>query len=170
VDLFQKSSVICLARSIVMAGFRLTEWIAASPETIFAYITNVDNYKTIIPSVQEAAQITDGPVGLGTRFRETRLMNGSPATTELAVTTFEPPRHYAATSVVSGVTSTYHYTFTPENAGTRVNLTAEVTAAGLRKVILPVVVGILKKEDGAHLSHLKRAVEASTATPLAHPH
>lgn len=142
-----------------MAGFTATEWIAAPPETIFAVVGDVNYFPEVLPSVQHAEQVTDGPLGLGTRFRETRMINGREATAEIEVTTYEPPRRYAATSTQGGITATYHYLFTPENNGTRVDLQAEVNANGLRKLMLPLVVGFMKKEDGNHLTHLKQVVE-----------
>ena len=43
--------------------------------------------------------------------------------------------------------------------GTRVELVCEVKAGGLKKLMLPLVVSILKKEDGDHLQRLKKALE-----------
>jgi len=43
--------------------------------------------------------------------------------------------------------------------GTRIDLTCTVSARGLKKAIVPVVVNILKKEDGDHLQQLKSAME-----------
>ncbi|MEZ4729778.1 MAG: SRPBCC family protein [Caldilineaceae bacterium] len=149
-----------------MAEFSATEWIAASPEEVFAFIGDVNHFAEVMSNVVRSAQITAGPVGLGTRFRETRLIQGREATAEIEVTGYEPPRRYAATSVANGITVTYHYTFTPEKAGTRVTLHAEATAGGLKKLVLPLVISFMKREDGDHLQQLKAAVERHTAVPV----
>lgn len=146
-----------------MAGFFATAWIAATPEVVFAFIGDVNHFSEVMSNVVRSEQITDGPVGLGTRFRETRLIQGREATAEIEVTGYEPPRHYSATSVTNGITVTYHYTFTPEKAGTRVNLQAEATTSGLKKLMLPLVISFMKKADGDHLQQLKAAVERHMA-------
>jgi hypothetical protein len=53
----------------------------------------------------------------------------------------------------------YRYIFQPERDGTRVNLVCEIRAGGLKKLMLPLVASILKKEDGDHLQRLKMALE-----------
>jgi hypothetical protein len=58
-----------------------------------------------------------------------------------------------------GIETVYRYTFHPEENGTRVDLVCEVKGSGAKKLIVPVVVSVLKKEDGDHLKRLKQALE-----------
>lgn len=143
-----------------MAGFESTEWIARAPEEVFGFLTDTANAPRVVPSVVRVEKLTDGPVGAGTRYRETRLMKGKEAQAELEVTAHEPPAHYAVRNVTSGVETEYDYRLSRERDGTRVDLAAVVRAGGLKKAIAPVVVSILKKEDGDHLQRLKAALEA----------
>ena len=143
----------------MMAGFNATEWIAKPPQEVFEYTIDIDNAALILSNVTHAEMISNGAVGLGSRFRETRTMNGRATTSELEVTTFEPPHQYAATLEQSGIYATYLYTFRPEKNGTRVNLSAKVSANGVKKLMLPIVVSFMKKADGDHLQRLKHAVE-----------
>lgn len=69
------------------------------------------------------------------------------------------PNVYAMRNVTSGIETVYRYTLQPEKDGTRINLVCEIKAAGIRKLMLPVVAIILKKEDGAHLQRLKQVME-----------
>lgn len=112
-----------------------------------------------MPSVVKVEKLTEGPVAIGTRYRETRLMNKKEAQAELEVSGYEPPGHFAMRNVTSGIETTYDYRLSAERDGTRVNLAAEVRAGGLKKAMVPVVVAILKKEDGDHLPRLKAALE-----------
>lgn len=143
-----------------MAGFEQTEWIARPPAAVFQFITDTRNAPRVMPSVQRLEAVTDGPVGAGTRYRETRLVNGKEAQAELEVTGFEPPERYAVRNVTDGIETVYTYRFQPERAGTRVTLECVVSAAGLKKLMVPMVVAVLKREDGDHLARLKAAVEA----------
>ena len=53
----------------------------------------------------------------------------------------------------------YRYNFQPERDGTRIDLVCELKASGIKKLILPVVASILKKEDGDHLQGVKKVLE-----------
>lgn len=144
-----------------MAGFELSEWINAAPERVFAVMSDPARAPEVVKGVKQMEKLTDGPVGTGTRFRETRVVNGKEAQAELTVTAHEPPRYYAVSTEQSGITVTYTYTLAPENGGTRVQLQASITGGGLKKVMLPVVASIMKREDGNHLENLKTAVEST---------
>jgi len=142
-----------------MAGFNLSEWISRSPKEVFDFIITSDNAPKVVQSVKSMVKLTEGPARLGTRYRETRLMNGREQHAELEVVAYEPNHRYAMKNVTGGIEIVYRYTFHPEADGTRVDLVCEVKAGGLKKLMLPMVVSILKKEDGDHLQRLKKALE-----------
>src|SRR5687768_14812013 len=142
-----------------MAGFDLNEWISRSPKEVFDFITSSDNAPKVVQSVKSMVKLTEGPVRVGTRYRETRLMAGKEQHAELEVVAYEPNQKYAMKNVTDGIETVYRYTFHPEADGTRVDLVCEVQAGGLKKLMLPMVVSILKKEDGDHLQRLKKALE-----------
>lgn len=142
-----------------MAGFEMSEWIARPREDVFQFIANPDNAPKVVDSVIRMEQLSEGMLGIGTRYRETRLMRGKEQQTELEVVGYEPVRFYAMRNVTQGIETIYTYTFIPEQNGTQVHLVCEVKASGLKKVMTPVVAGILKKEDGDHLQRLKMAIE-----------
>jgi hypothetical protein len=141
-----------------MAGFELTEWIDRKPEEVFEFITDPGNAPKINEGIKEMVQLTDGPRGEGTRFREKRVMNGKEAEAELEVFRYLPPRYYGVSNEQEGIQVTYLYTLTPERGGTNVHLECTVQAKGLRRALVGIVAGILKKEDGTHLHRLKLAV------------
>ncbi len=144
-----------------MAGFEMSERIACSPTEVFDFITASENAPRVVPSVKGMVKLTEGLVGVGTRYRETRLMNGKEAHAELEVVEYEPGRRYAVKNLTEGIETVYRYTFhpEPEGGGTRVDLICELKAGGLKKLMLPMVASILKREDGDHLQRLKQALE-----------
>jgi uncharacterized protein YndB with AHSA1/START domain len=142
-----------------MAGFEMSERIARSPREVFDFITASDNAPRVVPSVKSMVKLTEGPVGVGTRYRETRLMNGKEAQAELDVVEYEPGQKYAMRNLTEGIETVYRYTFHPDAGGTRVDLVCELKASGIKKLMLPLVASILKKEDGSHLQRLKKALE-----------
>lgn len=143
-----------------MSGFEMNEWIARTPKEVFDFITASENAPKVASSIVRMVKLTEGNIGVGTRYRETRLMNGKEHSTELEVTAYEPSQRYAMKNSTEGVETVYHYIFQPEKDGTRVNLVCEIKANGIKKLMVPLVASILKKEDGDHLQRLKRAMEA----------
>ena len=142
-----------------MAGFEMSAWISRPPKDVFDFITTSDNAPKVVQSVKSMVKLTEGPVRVGTRYRETRLMNGKEQHAELEVVAYEPNQKYAMKNVTEGIETVYSYAFHPEGDGTRVHLACEVKSSGLKKLMLPMVTSILKKEDGDHLQRLKNALE-----------
>jgi uncharacterized protein YndB with AHSA1/START domain len=143
-----------------MSGFTMTEWIPRAPQEVFDFVTTPDNAPRVVPSVTRVVPLTGGPVGVGTRFRETRLVRGKEQHAELEVTAYRPHESYAVANATQGIETVYRYSFRPEGPGTRVDLVCEVSASGAKRLMVPVVVAVLRREDGRHLQEVKRALEA----------
>ena len=143
-----------------MSGFEMNEWIARTPKEVFDFITASENAPKVTSSIVSMVKLTEGIVGVGTRYRETRLMNGKEHSTELEVVAYEPDQRYAMKNLTEGIETIYYYSFQPEKDGTRIGLVCEVKASGVKKLMIPLVTSILKKEDGDHLQRLKQAMEA----------
>ena len=142
-----------------MTGFNMSEWVARPPKDVFDFITASDNAPKIVQSVSSMVKLTEGPARVGTRYRETRLMNGKEQQAELEIVEFEPTHKYAMQNVTEGIETVYRYNFRPERDGTRIDLVCEVKAKGIKKLMLPLVASILKKEDGDHLQRVKKVLE-----------
>jgi hypothetical protein len=143
-----------------MAGFTLSEWVNESPAEVMAFAVDPGNAPKVIKNVVKMEQVSPGPLQVGTVYRETRMMNGRPATTDLKVTAYDKASgKYSVTAEQKGLSATYHYTFQPERSGTRINLVCETTGRGLMKLMTPLFARFMKKEDGDHLRNLKAAIE-----------
>lgn len=142
-----------------MSGFNMNEWIARTPKEVFDFITASENAPKVAPNIKSMVKLTEGTVGVGTRYRETRLMNGKEAQAELEIVDFEPGQRYAMKNATEGIETVYRYTFHSEKNGTRIDLVCELNASGVKKLMLPMVASILKKEDGDHLQRLKKVME-----------
>ena len=142
-----------------MTGFNMSEWVARPPKEVFDFITASENAPKIVQSVTGMVKLTEGAPRVGTRYRETRLMHGKEQHAELEIVEFEPARRYAVQNVTSGIETVYRYNIQPEKDGTRIDLICEVKAKGIKKLMLPLVAAILKKEDGDHLQRVKKVLE-----------
>lgn len=143
-----------------MSGFEMSEWIACPPKRVFEFISDSNNAPKIVPSVKSMVKLTDGPSKVGTRYRETRLMHGKEQHTELEVKEYVEPAIYAMQNVTDGIETVYRYKLRPERDGTHIDLVCEVKTGGIKKLMLPLIASILKKEDGEHLQRLKQVLEA----------
>ena len=144
-----------------MHGFEFSEHIARTPQEVFAVISNPTEATKFLENITESKQLTDGPIGVGTTFRETRVVNGKSASTDLLVTEYEPYTRMGISAEAEGITVLYRYELSPEGAGARLKWVCELEAGGLRKMMLPMVAAIMKKEDGDHLQRLKRYLETA---------
>ncbi len=55
---------------------------------VFRTVSDISNFSKALPHIVKVEFLSDVKSGLGTRFRETRLMQGKEAATELEVTEF----------------------------------------------------------------------------------
>lgn len=145
-----------------MKAFQFTETIAASQEEVFRVISNPTTAREYLDSITESIKISDGPIGPGSVIRETRTVNGKLLTADLAITTFVAPSRVGVTAEAEGVLATYVYDLEPTPKGTHVRWACELEAEGLRRMFLPIMAALMKREDGDHLTRLKDYIEGST--------
>ncbi|MCU1516286.1 MAG: hypothetical protein JWQ75_1007 [Pseudarthrobacter sp.] len=142
-----------------MNGFEFTEHIERSPQEVFEVISNPAEATKFLDNIKECRKLSDGPIAVGTTFRETRVMGGKEASTDLLVDAYEPNTHVGISAEAEGIKVAYNYRLSPEDNGTRLTWACELEAGGLRRMMLPMVAAIMKKEDGKHLLQLKAYLE-----------
>lgn len=69
-----------------MKSFRVTRTIDAPVERVFRAITDPEQFSRAVPDIVKVEHLSGARSGVGTRFRETRLMNGREMATELEIT------------------------------------------------------------------------------------
>ena len=145
--------------------------IDAPVELVFDRCTDLHSWADTITAIQKIEVLTEGPVGVGTRFRETRKMFGREATEEMEYLEFERPSGYLLGAESNGCR--YRTRFRLEAVGdaqSRTKLTFEFQAeplnlfakimAFLMKPMLKKVVGEVKKD----LDDVKRVCEGAGAS------
>lgn len=142
-----------------MNGFEFSEHIARSPREVFAVISNPSEATRFLDNIKESRKLTEGPIAVGTVFRETRVVGGKEASADLLVNAYRPDTHVGISTEAEGITVDYQYRLSPEGEGTRLTWSCELEAHGLRRMMLPMVAAIMKKEDGDHLQRLKTYLE-----------
>jgi carbon monoxide dehydrogenase subunit G len=142
-----------------------SEHINAPVEKVFAVASDVEHAPEVISAITKMEVLTDGPVGVGTRFRETRVMFGKEAMEEMEFSVFDPPRSYTLVADSHGCHYVSTFRFTPEGAGTRVDFefTGDAHSFGAKvmsAVMGPLMKGTMRKMLAKDLGELKRSIEA----------
>lgn len=147
-----------------MYGLKVTERIAASPERVFGLATDLAGAPQRVEGIDSVELLTDGPFGVGTRWRETRTMMGKSATEEMWITAFEPDRSYTAEAESCGCHYTSVLTCEPDGEGTLLTFTFDgqplTLACRLMAPIGWLMKGQVRKMLAADLADLRRAAEA----------
>lgn len=142
-----------------MAAFSDEVVIPKSKDEVFAFATNFDNSTKVMPNVVKIEKLTEGPVGVGTQFKETREIRGKEASAVIEIVDFQPNDRYSVKSELEGLETIYHYTFNEQGEETKVHFDCEIKASTFKmKLVKPLFKIIMKKEDGDHLKHLKDAM------------
>lgn len=73
-----------------MKSIRVSIPILARSEAVFRVASDIAHMDQVIPEITKIEILTDGPVGVGTRFSETRLVSKKLHTEELVIVELDP--------------------------------------------------------------------------------
>ncbi len=107
-------------------------------EQVFTYLTDVQNQKSLNPSITEV--VTDGPMAVGSHYKIKMTVMGRAFESENEVVALEPNTCFAVKTLAkppaSPVTNTY--TLEPEGAGTKLHLSMDATVMpGTEGLVVP---------------------------------
>lgn len=141
--------------------FQLRLDIAASPATVFAFVSDF----TTTPEWYSAVHRVDcigGTGGLGTRYEVHRQLPGGSAHNEVEITGYESGREVTFSSISGPTPFAYRYIVEPRDAATRLTLEGTIGAAGLTgpaALLGPVAERFFKRGMRANLDVLARILE-----------
>lgn len=101
-----------------MKSVSITKHIAAPCEAVFARAADFPRAAEHVRGITRVEMLTEGPVGMGTRFRETRVMFGREASEVMEVTAFEPSKRYVVEAESCGCHYRSEFRFKPSGNGT----------------------------------------------------
>lgn len=91
--------------------------IAAPVERVWEAMTDIEGSPGVIAGIERVEVLSEGPFGVGTRWRETRRIFGKEATEELYVTAAEATWRYVVESDSRGVHYVSEFTLTSDQDG-----------------------------------------------------
>src|SRR5688572_1351363 len=113
-------------------------------EQVFAFLADTRKLPTWQSNLIESAPLTDGPLGVGTHFREVRRLGRRPTEIRAAVTVFEPNRRFEIETVTEPHV-TVSYALEAKNGGTRLRYTFVMLTRRLMRILEPLVAGSIKR-------------------------
>ena len=102
--------------------------IAAPVERVFETLADIRNFKKAIPHIIDIEFLGDKRKGVGTRFRETRMIKGRRSTTKLEITDYRENDRLRIVTDSHGTIWDSVWAFTPVAGGTRLTLTIDAKA------------------------------------------
>jgi carbon monoxide dehydrogenase subunit G len=139
--------------------------IPADLETVYAIFTDLENMEQRIEGIDTIEMITDGPIGVGTRFKETRTMMNRSETQEMEITAIEPNHSFTLSSEACGCVYTIVHRFKSIGSATMVELDFEGRPLTFTaKLFTPLswcMIGFTKKMLDKDLSDLKKYIESN---------
>lgn len=98
----------------------------ADVETSFGALTDIQHMAGFVTFVDNVEMLTMGPVGVGTRWRETRTPVSRPVSHEMHMTAYDPPHRFAVETTAHGTLHRTTYELEPiDSGGTQVRVTFE---------------------------------------------
>jgi uncharacterized membrane protein len=144
--------------------------IEAPREDVFATLADIPSSPEFISGVETVEMLTEGPVGQGTRWKETRALMGKQAAETLEISAFNPPESYEVSCLSCG--ALYVAQFRIEALGaTQTRVTNETSvkpqtmAARIMAPLGKLMSGTMKKCARQDLQDLKAHCEGSVAKP-----
>jgi uncharacterized protein YndB with AHSA1/START domain len=139
-----------------MAIIASTVHIERAPEDVFDYLVDLRNELEWNPGVESMEKLTEGPVGMGTRYRAKWKQSKH---IEVECTAFDRPHGWV---YVNGgpVSVTLTINLAADGTGTRLVSTFDGHPHGLMRLGFPVFLRIMRRQEAENMSNLKRKLES----------
>ncbi len=137
---------------------------AAPVESVWDVATDLAHASSTIEGITSTQVLTQGPFGVGTRWRETRTMLGRDATEEMEIVAVDPGRSYTALAESSGMRYTTVWEFLPTADGTEIVMRFSGEPTGTVSRLMSPLAGLMassvEKAMRRDMADLARAAES----------
>lgn len=154
-----------------MPRFTVSKVFPAPVAEVFALFTDLDLWPDRVRDVTRVERLTDGPVGVGTRYTESRIVFKKEATETFEVTAFEPNARFETLAHFKscGAKFRFDHRFVLDGAGTRVDLVvtsrAESWFGWLFAPLAYLMMPIFRKSLAGDLNSMEAALAGKSPTP-----
>jgi hypothetical protein len=136
-------------------------------EEVFDFVADQRNEPIYNPRMLQSEKITDGPIGVGTRFRATARSGRRTVEMLIEVTGFQRPGRLGSRTTMPSVDVDGGLTFEPAAGATRMSWSWEVSPSGPLRLLGPLVARLGRHQERAIWTGLKAYLEESGTAPAA---
>jgi carbon monoxide dehydrogenase subunit G len=128
-------------------------------EDVFAYLADFENVPSWNYAIAETEQTSDGPVGVGTTYRQVRTLP-SRSEESFEVTVYEPHRSLGLSGTLGPFSAELEYHLEPFERGTRVTNEVGLQPRGILGMVGQLTSSRVKEAVADNLAELKRILES----------
>jgi len=144
-----------------MIRIELTLQVDRPVEDVFAYVTDTAKLATWQPNLVSVTKETEGPVGVGTRFREVRSAPFRRTVEAIVeVSAYEENRRFDLRIVSGPLPIDGKNEFAAVDGGTRIDFVAEGELGGPLRLAQPILARLLRRQFESDYARLKEALES----------
>ena len=127
-------------------------------EQVFAFLMDTSKLSTWQSNLIKSEPLTEGPLRMGSRFREIRRINNKETEIQGEITALEPNK-CLETRTATKPQAMVSYSLAPEQGGTRLNYKFVLITSGPMRLMEPFMASAIKKGSEADFETLKRILE-----------
>ena len=130
------------------------------PEEVFDVVADTSREPRYNPRMHHAEQITNGPIGVGTRFHAETAGMGRPVDMVIEITDYHSPHTLSSTTHSTSMDVHGTLTFEPVPEGTRMEWSWDLQPGGVLKPLGPLIAYIGRRKERTIWTGLKHHLEA----------
>lgn len=130
--------------------------IARSAEDVFDYCVDLAREPEWNPKARRVEKLTDGPIGIGTRF-EAEFLQGNPMTIELLG--FERPVNWETVARSPRMDARGEGRISSTEHGARLVMRMELRPKGALRLLLPILGRFMHQQQERNLAAIKQVLE-----------
>ena len=135
-----------------MTVIRSSVVVPCSPEEAFDYLVDVRHEQEWNPDMMSVEKLTDGPVGIGTRYRA--KWRSAPTSLVVETISYDRPRSWSHHNG-GPLEVTLTARLTPVAGGTRLDTEFDATPHGAFRLFFPLFVRKMRKVESANMGHIR---------------
>jgi hypothetical protein len=130
--------------------------VTSPPEELFDYCVDLRNELEWNPAARSMEKLTDGPIGVGTKFLA--RWKGAPSAIEVECLEFDRPRRWVHDNG-GPVAVTFTGTVEPVEGGALLRVRFDARPSGWFRLVFPAFVLMARRQEKANMTHLRQALE-----------
>ncbi len=129
-------------------------------EDVFDFVVDERNEPLYNSALIHSDKVTDGPVGLGTRFHATHVSARRPVDMDVEITAYDRPRRVASKTTMSWSEIAGELAFASVGSSTKMRWDWDVRPKGVATLLKPLIGVIGRRSERVCWEGLKRYLES----------